>query len=381
MPRHGGRDQAMPSKVRMVRLPDLGLAGLASCRRPISSQGRCSRANDAAGPKMQPGPMMQRARCSRGRCSRNPRRNRWRETAAMGDPCCRGTKAFHHGNSFGDFLYIRPRNANVAYGVVFNGPPDTPPAAATPIQFAPPGIASIDFHPAWRVGFAKALDECNAVVATFSHFEGEDQSSISTTIQYPIRSMVSHPSTWSSNASSDWLRPPPTMPNDLQPGRRRLPLDLREPERYSLEPVGRHAVRLARSAVGCRPSPRPTCRTCTARSTSKAAASALASRANATRPYGLVFYGRTAASLVAGTFRCAYTQIEPVITVPWSIPVIPPTAWCRCSTPNWAPDFRSGTTSCGSRQATRSAAGSTSSAPTSSSARCRPTISPACTTC
>jgi hypothetical protein len=25
-------------------------------------------------------------------------------------------------------------------------------------------------------------------------------------------------------------------------------------------------------------------------------------------PYGLVFYGRTAASLVAGTFRCAYTQ-------------------------------------------------------------------------
>ena len=27
-------------------------------------------------------------------------------------------------------------------------------------------------------------------------------------------------------------------------------------------------------------------------------------------PLGLVFYGRTAASLVAGTFRCAYTQDE-----------------------------------------------------------------------
>ena len=25
-------------------------------------------------------------------------------------------------------------------------------------------------------------------------------------------------------------------------------------------------------------------------------------------PYGLIFYGRTAASLVAGTFRCAYTE-------------------------------------------------------------------------
>ena len=94
----------------------------------------------------------------------------------------------------------------MAYGVAFNGPANTPPGAATPIQVAEPGVASIDFHPGFRVGFSKALDDCNAVVATFSHYEGEDQNSISTTNNFLIRSMVSQPSTWISNAASDWLR-------------------------------------------------------------------------------------------------------------------------------------------------------------------------------
>ena len=70
---------------------------------------------------------------------------------------------------------------------------------------AQPGIASIDFRPAWRTGFSKSLDECNAVVATLTHFEGEGQDGISTNPPLLIRSMVSSPTTWTSNAASDFL--------------------------------------------------------------------------------------------------------------------------------------------------------------------------------
>ena len=97
----------------------------------------------------------------------------------------------------------------MAYGVVFNNNPPQGatwerPGDGTPIQLAEPGVASIDFHPGFRVGFAKSLDECNAVVATFTHYEGEDRNSISTN-QFLIRSMVSQPATWVSNAESDWV--------------------------------------------------------------------------------------------------------------------------------------------------------------------------------
>ena len=132
---------------------------------------------------------------------------------------------------------------NVAYGVVFSGPLDTAPTAATPIQVAQPGVASIDFHPGFSVGFAKSLDECNSVVASYSHYEGEDQDSISSNT-FLIRSMVRQPSTWSSNAASG-LAMQAASDYDIRygPRRRGQPLDVaREPERYPLgEPVVGHA--------------------------------------------------------------------------------------------------------------------------------------------
>ena len=69
---------------------------------------------------------------------------------------------------------------------------------------AEPGVASIDFHPGFRVGFGTALDDCNSVVATFTHYEGEDHNSIYDEGQFLIRSMVSQPATWVSSAASDW---------------------------------------------------------------------------------------------------------------------------------------------------------------------------------
>ena len=71
---------------------------------------------------------------------------------------------------------MRPRDANVAYGVLFNSADAThsqienPPYSGIPtLSLAPAATASIDFHPGFRAGFAKALDECNSVVATYTH--------------------------------------------------------------------------------------------------------------------------------------------------------------------------------------------------------------------
>ncbi len=220
-------------------------------------------------------------------------------------PCC-ADQCIPSWEFFGDFLYIRPRSANVAYGVVFSGPYDTAPTVATPIQIAQPGTASIDYHPGWRVGFSKSLDECNAVVATFSHYEGEDQDSISTD-QFLIRSMVSQPSTWSSNAASDWLQAASDYQmiysmadvdfrwtydcqNDtrlsLFGGMRYVSLDQRLDVLFTSTDVQDVHSQVNFEGGGLR----------------------IGWEGQRRTPYGLMFYGRTAASLVAGTFRCAYTQ-------------------------------------------------------------------------
>jgi len=241
------------------------------------------------------------------------------DAVAMGDPCCCGNQGLPSWEFYGDFLYLRPRNANVAYGVVFNGPTETPPTAATPIQVAPPGIASIDFHPAWRAGFAKALDECNAVAATVTHFEGNDQSGISTSdplLPQPntflIRSMVSQPSTWSSNAASDWASAASdySLIFTLADVDFRWTFENQNDTRLTLLAGTRYASIDQRLDVAF---------------TSTTDVQNVHSQVNfeggglrigfdgeRRTPFGLLFYGRTAASVVAGTFRCAYTETSQV---------------------------------------------------------------------
>jgi hypothetical protein len=227
--------------------------------------------------------------------------------AMMGDPCCVGNQGIPQWEFFGDFLYIRPRNANVAYGVVFNGPPDTPPTAATPIQVAPPGTASIDFHPAWRVGFARALDECNAVVVTYEHYEGENQDSISTDAPYQIRSMVSQPSTWTSNAASDWLTAASDyrMNYDLADVDFRWTFENQNDTRLSLLGGMRYASLKQRLDVDFAS---VDVQNVHSQVNFEGGGLRIGFDGERRTPHGLVIYGRTTASLVAGSARCAYSQ-------------------------------------------------------------------------
>ena len=141
--------------------------------------------------------------------------------------------------------------------------------------------------------------------------------------------MVSQPSTWTSNAASDWLQ----AASDYQMIYSLADVDFRwtfenqNDTRLSLLAGMRYASLDQRLDVDLHA--RPTCRTCIPRSTSKAAASASASRASAARRWD---WCSTAARRPASwpAPSAAPTRRPAPSTAPWSIPVIRPTAWCRC---------------------------------------------------
>ncbi len=115
--------------------------------------------------------------------------------------CCTACCSAPTWQFFGDFLYMRPRDAEVVYGVPFNGPETSPPDV--PIQVGRTGIVDPGYEPAFRVGFARALNRYASLGATYTYFDGATSDQISTSSPYVIRSMVSHPSTLS--ASGDGL--------------------------------------------------------------------------------------------------------------------------------------------------------------------------------
>lgn len=110
--------------------------------------------------------------------------------------CCKPKWRF-----FGDFLYIRPRNAEVAYAVPFDGPV-TPPDDI-PIQVGRIAMVDPDYTPAFRVGFARDLTPCSSLGATYTQLDSSTSDSISVDAPLVLRSMVVHPSTLT--ATADWL--------------------------------------------------------------------------------------------------------------------------------------------------------------------------------
>jgi hypothetical protein len=144
------------------------------------------------------------------------------------------------------------------------------------------------------------------VVTTFTHYEGEDQDSISTNT-YLIRSMVSQPSTWTSNAASDWLQAGSdyqmiysladvdfrwTFENQndtrlsLLGGARYASLDQRLNTTFTSTDIQNVHTQINFEGGGLR----------------------VGFEGERRTPLGLVFYGRAVASIMAGTFRCAYSQ-------------------------------------------------------------------------
>lgn len=79
------------------------------------------------------------------------------------DPCA---YCIDRWQTFGEFLYLRPRNVDVAIGV--------PIAGAVDVDSPPVGPALVvdsEYRPGFRVGFARAIDDCATVGIAYSYLE------------------------------------------------------------------------------------------------------------------------------------------------------------------------------------------------------------------
>ena len=113
--------------------------------------------------------------------------------------CC---DPWAHHAVYGGFLYTRPRDADVSYGVPINGPITAPPAN-NPLQVGSVGTVDPDFEPAFYAGFRFCCSPCSNIDVRYTLFESSTEDAISTDVPNVIRSMVAHPS--STSAATDFL--------------------------------------------------------------------------------------------------------------------------------------------------------------------------------
>ena len=107
--------------------------------------------------------------------------------------CCCPPPWAHRSGLFGELLYLRARDSEVAFALPVNG--------AIPI--GPVGVLDQDYSTGFRAGFSHCLDECTSLVATYSHFESSTFNFIDTNPTPALRGLLLHPAT--ANAAADFL--------------------------------------------------------------------------------------------------------------------------------------------------------------------------------
>jgi hypothetical protein len=116
-----------------------------------------------------------------------------------GDPCCAAPFGCRFG-LFGEFMYLRARNADINYATPFDGPiaPGVPP-----VQAGRQGILDHDFAPAFRAGVHIPVDDMTEIQAVFSRFEDTTNDAITIGAPDVIRSQLVHPGSLAAN--TDYL--------------------------------------------------------------------------------------------------------------------------------------------------------------------------------
>ncbi len=118
-------------------------------------------------------------------------------TGGCGSPGCSQCCESGYTNRFsifGEFLYLRARDVEVAWAEPIDGP-IVAPGPAFPIQIGRVATADMDNQPGFRVGFSYNPDCCTSITGTYTQWEGSTNDTIGTGAPNVIRSLVSHPGT------------------------------------------------------------------------------------------------------------------------------------------------------------------------------------------
>ncbi len=107
----------------------------------------------------------------------------------------------HRSGLFGDFLYIRPRNAEVTYALPIDGP--VAPALGAEVPVGPAAVVDFGYEPAFRAGFSLRIQPDSSLTAQYTYFRADDADSVTVDAPILLRSLVTHP--LSMNATTDTL--------------------------------------------------------------------------------------------------------------------------------------------------------------------------------
>jgi len=108
-----------------------------------------------------------------------------------------------HLNFYGEFLYLRARDAAVAFAVPIDGPITAPPTPR--VEVGPVAMVDMDFQPGFRAGLGINPNVCTQFTVEYSMFESGTTDNIAVPpapSPFVLESLVQHPSV--SNAGSDF---------------------------------------------------------------------------------------------------------------------------------------------------------------------------------
>jgi hypothetical protein len=117
----------------------------------------------------------------------------------------------HRTSIFGEFLYIRPRDAEVAYALPIDGP--VAPVLGNELPVGPTAVVDPDYDIAFRAGFNLAIDQGSSLAAQYTRLRSETTDAVTVVAPTVLRSLVSHP--LGANAATDTLDASAMMNIDL----------------------------------------------------------------------------------------------------------------------------------------------------------------------
>jgi hypothetical protein len=105
----------------------------------------------------------------------------------------------HRTGFYGDFMYLRPRNAEVSYALPIDGVVDL----GDEVPVGPVAIVDQEYEPAFRAGAILRLTDGASIRGQYWFFRSEATDSATITAPNVLRSLVTHP--LSTNAATDTL--------------------------------------------------------------------------------------------------------------------------------------------------------------------------------
>lgn len=108
--------------------------------------------------------------------------------------CCCTSGGFDHcWHFYGEFLYLRSRDSEIAWATPANSNFPNPPAVA-PVQIGGRlGVLDQDFQPGWRVGLQYNMSECSGLSVQYTMYEASTNDFVAITGANVVESLVSHP--------------------------------------------------------------------------------------------------------------------------------------------------------------------------------------------